>query len=348
MKTQYILIDRDNPDPTQIEPAAAIIRQGGLVAFPTETVYGLGANGLDFLAVERIFAAKGRPADNPLILHIAERDELEALVREVPAWLEPLLALFWPGPLTVVLPRAERVPDIVTAGLDSVAVRLPSLGAARALIRAAGVPIAAPSANLSGRPSPTTAAAVLADMDGRIEMILDGGLCDVGLESTVLDCTSSVPTILRPGAVTQEMLEKCLGLVHAPGVASIDEDTAPRAPGMKYRHYAPAAPLVLFSHDSIQGEKGLLVHLHEAQVAGKKIGAIVSVEVAALLPGGIEVSIYGTRGNPAAAATSLYQALRWFDTHPVDIIFAEGVPERGIGRALMNRLYKAASSVGED
>ena len=348
MKTQYIQIDRDNPDPAQIEPAAAIIRQGGLVAFPTETVYGLGANGLDSLAVQKIFAAKGRPADNPLILHIAGRDELLALVQKVPAWLNPLLDLYWPGPLTVVLPRANCVPDIVTAGLNSVAVRLPSLGAAQALIRAAGVPIAAPSANLSGRPSPTTAAAVMADMDGRIEMVLDGGLCDVGLESTVLDCTTDVPTILRPGAVTQEMLEKQLGQVKVSGFTQVDAGVVPRAPGMKYRHYAPAAPLVLFSHDSVQGEKGLLRQLNEALQAGKKIGAIVSSEVAALLPDGIEVSVYGSNRNPAEAATSLYQSLRWFDDHPVDIIFAEGVPERGIGRALMNRLYKAASSVGEE
>lgn len=347
MKTQYIQIDCENPDPAEIEPAAAIIRQGGLVAFPTETVYGLGANGLDSLAVQRIFTAKGRPADNPLILHIADRKELDILVREVPSWLNSLLELFWPGPLTVVLPRAECVPDIVTAGLDSVAVRLPSLGAARALIRSAGVPIAAPSANLSGRPSPTTAAAVLADMDGRIEMVLDGGLCDVGLESTVLDCTSPIPTILRPGAVTLEMLEQCLGRVQVADVIAVGAASVPRAPGMKYRHYAPAAPLVLFSYDAVQGGQGLLARLHEAQRAGQKVGAIVSVEVAALLPDAVEVVIHGSRENPASAATALYQSLRWFDTHPVDIIFAEGVPEQGIGRALMNRLYKAASAVGE-
>lgn len=347
MKTQYIQIDQDNPDLLQIEPAAAIIRQGGLVAFPTETVYGLGANGLDPLAVQRIFAAKGRPADNPLILHIAERDELAALVREAPAWLAPVLDRFWPGPLTVVLPRAKCVPDIVTAGLDSVAVRLPSLAAARALIRAAGVPIAAPSANLSGRPSPTTAAAVLADMAGRIEMVLDGGPCDVGLESTVLDCTTAIPTILRPGAVTLEMLEQCLGRVQVADATDIGTASVPRAPGMKYRHYAPVAPLVLFSHDAIQGGQGLLARLHEAQRTGQKVGAIVSVEVAALLPDAVEVVIHGSRENPAEAATTLYQSLRWFDTHPVDVIFAEGVPELGIGRALMNRLYKAASSLGE-
>ena len=347
MKTQYIQIDRENPDPGQIASAAAIIQQGGLVAFPTETVYGLGANGLDTLAVQRIFAAKGRPADNPLILHIAERDELVALVRESPAWLAPVLDRFWPGPLTVVLPRASCVPDIVTAGLDSVAVRLPSLGAARALIRTAGVPIAAPSANLSGRPSPTTAAAVLADMAGRIEMVLDGGPCDVGLESTVLDCTAAIPTILRPGAVTLEMLEQCLGRVQAADAIAVGAASVPRAPGMKYRHYAPAAPLVLFSHDAVQGGQGLLTRLHEAQRTGQKVGAIVSVEVAALLPDAVEVVIHGSRENSAEAATALYQSLRWFDTHPVDVIFAEGVPEQGIGRALMNRLYKAASSVEE-
>ena len=179
-------------------------------------------------------------------------------------------------------------------------------------------------------------------------MVLDGGLCDVGLESTVLDCTTDVPTILRPGAVTQEMLEKQLGQVKVSGFTQVDAGVVPRAPGMKYRHYAPAAPLVLFSHDSVQGEKGLLRQLNEALQAGKKIGAIVSSEVAALLPDGIEVSVYGSNRNPAKAATSLYQSLRWFDDHPVDIIFAEGVPERGIGRALMNRLYKAASSVGEE
>jgi len=246
MKTQYIKIDRDQPDHEILAAAANLIRRGRLVAFPTETVYGLGANGLDAAAVGRIFAAKGRPADNPLILHISDRRELDALVREVPEWLEPLLGKFWPGPFTVVLPRSEIVPDIVTAGLDTVAVRLPSLGVARELVRVAGVPIAAPSANLSGRPSPTTAAAVMADMDGRIGMVLDAGPCDVGLESTVLDCVAQPPVILRPGGVTQEMLEECLSSVRSAGQGSAAENAVPRAPGMKYRHYAPSAPLVLF------------------------------------------------------------------------------------------------------
>ena len=352
MKTQYYKIDRDHPEPQILKAAAQIIHKGGLVGFPTETVYGLGANGLDAAAVARIFEAKGRPADNPLILHISDRSELDALVTTVPGWLEPLLAKFWPGPFTVVLPHSKAVPDIVTAGLDTVAVRLPSLGAARELIRAAGVPIAAPSANLSGRPSPTTADAVMADMEGRIEMVLDAGPCDVGLESTVLDCVSNPPTILRPGGITQEMLEGCLAQVRASGRKNVDDATVPRAPGMKYRHYAPAAPLVLFPAGAAGAltdpSDQLMSALSAALEEGKTVGAIVSDELAARLPAGVTTAVYGSRERPGRAAAALYEALRYFDAHPVDIIFAEGVPEEGIGRALMNRLYKAASSVGEE
>ena len=347
MKTLYAKIDKENPDPAVLAEAARIIRQGGLVAFPTETVYGLGANGLDPAAVGRIFQAKGRPADNPLILHIAGRSELDALVVGVPVWLEPLLAKFWPGPLTVVLPRLAVVPDIVTARLDTVAVRLPSHGAARALIRASGVPIAAPSANLSGRPSPTTAEAVLADMDGRIDMVLDAGPCDVGLESTVLDCSSAVPTILRPGGVTQEMLAKCLPRVAAAGARAVNDAETPRAPGMKYRHYAPSAPLVLFECKRTDAPEKLAAAAIKALSQGKRVGAIVFQETARMLPDGVTAVSYGQRGRREQAAARLYEALLYFDRHPVDVIFAEGVPEEGIGRALMNRLYKAASSVGE-
>ena len=347
MKTAYHKIDRDNPDPDIMDEAAAIIRQGGLVAFPTETVYGLGANGLDSAAVERIFLAKGRPADNPMILHIANRGELLGLVTSVPAWLELVLEKFWPGPLTVVLPRLPTVPDIVTAGLDTVAVRLPSLGAARELIRAAGVPIAAPSANLSGRPSPTTAEAVLADMDGRIELVLDGGPCEVGLESTVLDCTAHVPTILRPGGVTLEMLSLLLPQLAAAGVCRTGEVAAPRAPGMKYRHYAPAAPLVLLPHDASGSADALIRAVTSALEQGKKVGAIVALETVPLLPPGVSAAPCGSRKVRSQAAAGLYEALRFFDKHPVDVIFTEAVPETGIGRALMNRLHKAASSFWE-
>jgi L-threonylcarbamoyladenylate synthase len=353
MKTLYHKIDRDNPDPRIIESAAAIIRAGGLVAFPTETVYGLGANGLDATAVAKIFTAKGRPADNPLILHIADRRELDALVTATPGWLEPLLGKFWPGPFTVVLPCAAIIPGIVTAGLDTVAVRLPSLGAAAALIRAAKVPIAAPSANLSGRPSPTTAAAVMADMEGRIDMVLDAGPCDVGLESTVLDCASQPPTILRPGGVTLEMLQQYLTQVRSAGKMTESDASAPRAPGMKYRHYAPSAPLVLFPAGSVSADKcvsdeTLLSAVAAASEAGKKVGAVVSSELAKRLPMGVTIATYGSRERPEETAAGLYEALRFFDAHPVDVIFAEGVREEGIGRALMNRLYKAASSVREE
>lgn len=351
MKTLYYKIDRDNPDPEVMEIAADIIRRGGLVGFPTETVYGLGANGLDATAVRRIFQAKGRPADNPLILHIAEREELDELVTTVPEWLTPLLDRFWPGPFTIVLPHSTVVPDVVTAGLNTVAVRFPSSGAARELIRASGVPIAAPSANLSGRPSPTTAEAVMADMEGRIEMVLDAGPCDVGLESTVLDCVSQPPAILRPGGVTQEMLEECLRQVRVTGRSTIDDTTAPRAPGMKYRHYAPVAPLILFPIGSgaqvATVEKSLVAAATAAIRGGKTVGVIIPAELAGSLPTGVTAAVYGSRERPMEVAAGLYEALRFFDTHPVDVIYAEGVLEEGIGRALMNRLYKAASSVRE-
>lgn len=347
MKTRYIKLDRENPAKNDMAEAALIIRQGGLVAFPTETVYGLGANGLDPAAVHRIFQAKGRPADNPLILHIAHRNELDLLVTGVPAWLEPLLDRFWPGPLTVILPRQPHVPDIVTAGLDTVAVRLPSLGVARDLIQASGVPIAAPSANLSGRPSPTTAQAVLADMEGKIDMVLDSGACSVGLESTVLDCSSTAPTILRPGGVTQEMLLEYLPQLIAAKSRAVNDSGSPKAPGMKYRHYAPNAPLMLFACENSDTMETLLQTAKQSLDQGKKVGAIVSEETVKRLPPEVIAVSYGPRMQCEQAATVLYEALRYFDKNPVDMILAEGLPEQGIGRALMNRLHKAASSVVE-
>ena len=349
MNTKYIKIEQNDPRnaSTEIQQAGRILREGGLVAFPTETVYGLGANGLDAAAVGKIFQAKGRPADNPLILHIADREALASLVREVPTWLVPLLDRFWPGPLTVVLPRADCVPDIVTAGLDSVAVRLPSSPVARELIRSAGVPVAAPSANLSGRPSPTTATAVMADMAGRIEMVLDGGACEIGLESTVLDCTAAIPTILRPGGVTQEMLAECLLQVTVAGGNNETGSDTPRAPGMKYRHYAPSAPLILLPYEPA-GNAGELIRAVKAALAqGKTVGAIVAMENASLLPREVIVATCGSKGKRSQAAAKLYEALRFFDKNPVDVIYMESVPEKGIGRALMNRLNKAASSYWE-
>lgn len=342
METAYFQVCKDKPDPACMRRAAEILKQGGLVAFPTETVYGLGANGLDEQAVAAIFRAKGRPSDNPLILHIADQDDLTELVRAVPANARVLLNKFWPGPLTVVLERSPVVPDKVTGGLNTVAVRMPDSVVARELIRLAGTPVAAPSANTSGRPSPTTAQAVLADLTGKIDAIIDAGPANIGLESTVVDCTTPVPTLLRPGGITVEMLAAVLGAVEIdPALGGVQ--AAPKAPGMKYAHYAPNAPLVLLEGDSKALQDRLRAELTGALAAGKKAGAVVSSETAARLPAEAVIACYGSRRAPASIAANLYTALRTFDVTPVDVIYAEGVPEEGLGLAIMNRLRKASA-----
>lgn len=341
MNTKHFIVDRDKPDFRVLAEAAAVLRQGGLVAFPTETVYGLGANGLDPRAVLKIFAAKGRPADNPLILHIAEPHEVNKLAARVPANAAALMARYWPGPLTVVLARTRLVPDAATAGLDTVAIRLPESTVARELIRLAGVPIAAPSANTSGRPSPTTAQDVLADMDGRIEVVVDAGPCDIGVESTVVDCTTPVPTLLRPGGVTLEMLMETLGEVEVdPALGG--EHVVPRAPGMKYTHYAPAAPMTLYEGATAAVSAALADEAGRLVAAGRRTGAVVTAETARRLPPAAVAAVYGDRGDLEAAAANLYSALRHFDAAPVDVILAEGVGEAGLGLAVMNRMRKAA------
>ena len=341
MNTKHYIVDREKPDFRILDEAAAVLRQGGLVAFPTETVYGLGANGLDPGAVMRIFAAKGRPADNPLILHIAEPYEVKKLASRVPANAAALMAKYWPGPLTVVLARTRLVPDAATGGLDTVAIRLPDSPVARELIRLAGVPVAAPSANTSGRPSPTTAQDVLADMDGRIEVVVDAGPCDIGVESTVVDCTTPVPTLLRPGGVTLEMLMETLGEVEVdPALGG--ENFVPRAPGMKYTHYAPAAPMTLYEGEAAAVAAALADEAKRLSGAGRRTGAVVTAETARLLPPETVVAAYGALGDLEAAAANLYIALRHFDAEPVDVILAEGVDEAGLGLAVMNRMRKAA------
>ena len=341
MDTRYYIVDRDKPDFRIMAQAADVLRQGGLVAFPTETVYGLGANGLDPRAVARIFAAKGRPADNPLILHIAERHEVGKLARKVPANAKALMEKYWPGPLTVVLARTGIVPDIVTGGLDTVAIRLPASSVARELIRLAGVPVAGPSANTSGRPSPTTAQDVMADMAGKIEVIVDAGPCGIGVESTVVDCTTPVPTLLRPGGVTLEMLMETLGEVEVdPALGG--EDFAPRSPGMKYTHYAPAAPMTLFEGEVDKVAAALAHEADRLLAAGKRVGAVTTLETAPLLASRVAAVSLGSRENVEEAAANLYSALRHFDTEKVDVILAEGLPEAGLGLAVMNRLRKAA------
>lgn len=341
MRTEYYHVDKDKPDASVLDHAAVILRRGGLVAFPTETVYGLGANGLDEQAVAGIYRAKGRPSDNPLILHIAGQDELAKLVQAVPANARALMERFWPGPLTIIFKRSPIIPNAVTGGLDTVAIRMPDSLVARELIRLAGVPVAAPSANTSGRPSPTTAQAVLADLDGRIELIIDAGSSNIGLESTVIDCTTTVPTLLRPGGITLEMLIDVLGDIEIDPTLG-GEQAIPKSPGMKYTHYAPNAPMIVLEGEVSPLIARLAAEIQHSLSAGKTVGAVVSSETAEQLQSEVIVASYGKRTSPADIAANLYEALRYFDAHPVDIIYAEGISENGLGLAVMNRLRKAS------
>lgn len=331
-------------DSQAIEEAAAIIRAGGLVAFPTETVYGLGANGLDEKAAVKIYAAKGRPSDNPLILHVSGADEVSGLVKRIPSEAEHLMEIFWPGPLTIIFPKSDCVPYATTGGLDTVAIRCPSDEVAAALIRQSGVPIAAPSANASGRPSPTNAKHVWEDMNGKIEMILDGGECSIGLESTIVDVTGEQPEILRPGFITQEMLEHalaCAVTVDAAVNHLVDANIHPKAPGMKYRHYAPHAPLTLVegAQEKVVAMIGKLVK--EEKEAGKKVGVIGTDETLPFYEADKVISI-GSRRQAGEIARNLYRVLRVFDDTDVDVIFSESFSGEGLGSAIMNRLNKAA------
>ena len=333
--------------PTDFERAAETIRSGALVAFPTETVYGLGANGLDAAACARIYAAKGRPSDNPLILHIADLAMAHEVASDVPPTAAHLLTAFAPGPLTVILPKAAYIPDIVTGGLSTVGVRCPDHDVARRLIRAAGVPIAAPSANTSGRPSPTSAAMVYDDMEGRIPLILDGGSCRLGVESTIVDCTEKdTVTILRPGAVTREMIAAELPHIEVCMDAALTaEDATPRAPGMKYTHYAPRMPLTVYVGTGTDVAAALREELLRRTAAGERPALIASNETIAALSDIIHADdTYhcGARGNHSAFASCLYDALRHFDTMPVTSLIAEGVAAVGLGTAIMNRLRKAS------
>ncbi len=325
---------------SSIGQAAALVRLGQPVGFPTETVYGLGANALDQHAVKRIFVAKGRPADNPLIVHVTSIADVKRLVLDVPPAARKLMKRFWPGPLTLVLRKKSAVPDVVTAGLDTVAVRMPSHPVARKLIKAAGVPIAAPSANRSGKPSPTTAAHVLADMDGRIPLIIDGGQCEVGIESTVLDMTSAVPVLLRPGGVTLPQLRKAVGRVsvHRGVLSLVKGRRAARSPGLKHRHYAPRAPMVVVLRKSLDAfvrrlGKGI------GKLGKKRVGVIVFGSTA---PCAENVLVRDVGRKPAQAGRELFAALRFFDEQHVDVIVAQDCPRAEDWLGVRNRLLRAA------
>lgn len=340
METKLIKIEHVEKDRDKLAAAAKILAHGGLVAFPTETVYGLGANGLDGEAAAKIYLAKGRPSDNPLILHVCDEEMLNRLVTGVSETARKLIKAFWPGPMTLVLRRSPIVPDRVTGGLATVAVRMPDHEIALALIKLAGVPLAAPSANTSGRPSPTDARTVLKDLSGKIDMVLDGGSCAFGLESTIIDCSGAEVTVLRPGAVTLPMIEAAVGRA---GIeqALIAKAGAPKAPGMKYTHYAPLAPMILLDGPAGNMKEAFLSELAKAADAGKKGAVIVSRELADELPEDIIKAVYGKRSDLEGIAAKLYTALRSFDDKEIDVIFAEATSEEGIGMAVMNRLKKA-------
>lgn len=342
MDTKVIRIDEHNMDMALIEEAGDIIKAGGLVAFPTETVYGLGGDALNPLSSEKIYRAKGRPSDNPLIVHIADMEKLDMIVREVPEDARKLAERFWPGPLTMILHKSEAVPRETTGGLDTVAVRMPVHPVARALIRAAGGYVAAPSANLSGRPSPTVAKYVIEDMDGRIEMVIDGGDVEIGLESTIIDLTSEKPTILRPGFITERKLSQALGEVAQDcTMMRADSGQAPKAPGMKYRHYAPKGELTI-----VDGEEGCVVEYINMQIEQKKrdnrkTGVIGTDTSIAKYRADVCRSV-GNRNDEAEIARELYRVLREMDDENVETIYAESFGTDGLGQAIMNRLLKAA------
>ena len=342
MKTEYVDLREENDIKEGVKKAAVILKNGGLVAFPTETVYGLGANGLDETAVPKIYEAKGRPSDNPLILHISEFEEIKDIVKEIPKSALILAEEFWPGPLTMVFKKSDLVPYRTTGGLESVAIRMPSNKIARELIKAAGVPIAAPSANSSGRPSPTRASHVLFDLEGKIDMVIDGGAVDIGLESTIVDVTGEIPVILRPGFITEEMLTEAIGRVDTDEVVkslSPDKHLKPKAPGMKYRHYAPQGKMTIYKGNP----DGVVEIINEelSKSENKKTGVLATDETKSYYRADIIISL-GSREDGESIAHNLFDALRRFDDEGVELIFSEGFDENRLGFAIMNRLHKSA------
>lgn len=342
MRAWIARMTEDNIDQSAIEKAGEILKNGGLAAFPTETVYGLGGNALDAKASEKIYAAKGRPSDNPLIVHIGRMEDLETVAANVPESARKLAAACWPGPLTMIFEKTNAVPLETTGGLTSVAVRYPSNKVANALILAGGGFIAAPSANTSGRPSPTKAEHVIEDLGDKIDCIIDGGDAEIGLESTIVDFTEEIPTILRPGYYNKEMLEKVLGTVRVdPGILAEDSHVRPKAPGMRYKHYAPKADLTI-----IQGEMERVIPeinrlAAEQEKAGKKVGVICTDETREQYTTG-DIKSIGLRAEDGTIAHHLFAILRDFDEDGVEVIYSEAFDTPRMGQAIMNRLLKAA------
>lgn len=342
MDTKLQIINPDAFMPEELDAACQILKNGGLVAFPTETVYGLGGDALRADASARIYEAKGRPSDNPLIVHIAKVDDMERIALTVPDSARKLAAAFWPGPLTMVLDKSGLVPYSTTGGLDTVAVRMPANRIALELIGRSGVYVAAPSANTSGRPSPTKAEHVWEDLNGKIDYVIDGGRVGIGLESTIIDLTGEIPLILRPGAVTKSMLEQVVGQVeYDPAVVSreVREDVVARAPGMKYRHYAPKGKMVI-----VEGtQENVVARINHLiwQKTGESVAVIASQETKGCYPGA-QVCCVGSRKDEAQVAASLYDVLRRMDDLGVKWIYAESFDSEELGQAIMNRMFKAA------
>jgi len=347
--TEIIKIDRDNIDSGAIRHCAEVLRRGGLVCFPTETVYGLGANAYSAEAVGRIYRAKGRPADNPLIVHISDCKMLDLVTdcggiqREI---LDRLAETFWPGPLTVIASRDDAVPPNVSCGLDTVGIRFPSHPVARALIEAAGVPVAAPSANLSGKPSPTRAAHVIEDMMGRVDVIIDGGSCDVGVESTVFDIAGENMSILRPGAVTLAQISAVVNQAEELDWMRPQDESmmgAPRSPGLKYKHYAPNAAVTVFDGPRQAVAARINAEIRTRKKEGFSVGVLATDEsICYYKEVGVVVQSLGSLEDSLQQASNLFHCLRKFDDLEIDVVFAEALPRGGAGDAVMNRLYRAA------
>ncbi|MDO4977739.1 MAG: L-threonylcarbamoyladenylate synthase [Eubacteriales bacterium] len=346
LHTEYIDLGGVSPEECAraLKKAGQIIRDGGLVAFPTETVYGLGADGMNEEACAHIYEAKGRPSDNPLILHIVDFEQVDEIAKDISEDARKIMETFWPGPLTVVLHKKDIVPDRTTGGLATVAVRMPSHEDARAFIRESGRIIAAPSANTSGKPSPTLGQHVYEDMNGRIPMILDGGAVGIGIESTIVDMTGDCPMILRPGFISRQDIEEVLGQAEVdPAITgrTMKKDVIARAPGMKYRHYAPKGQMIL-----VEGEKEAVVATinqlsKEKEEEGCKVGIIATDETLTLYPDGIAITI-GSREHPETVAANLYRVLRDMDEWGAEYIYSESFFQENMGDAIMNRMLKAA------
>lgn len=345
MDTIVRKIDSNDIDKEAVDIAASILKEGGLVAIPTETVYGLAGDALSREAAKKIYGAKGRPSDNPLIVHIAKVEDLYNIAETVPQSAVKLANKFWPGPLTMVLKKNDRVPSGTTGGLDTVAIRMPNNKIALEIIEKSGVYLAAPSANTSGRPSPTKAEHVIEDLYGKIEMIVDGGTVGIGIESTIIDLTSDVPTILRPGYITKAMLEDVIGEVQVDKAIlaeNKDKGYIPKAPGMKYKHYAPKADMLIVLGEVDKVVEKINCIAIEGIEQGKKVGIIATEETKHMYNSNCEIKIIGARNCEDTVANGLYNVLREFDESNVDYIYSEGFVDDELGQAIMNRLLKAA------